>query len=818
VALRHAAGKVEPNFAAHLVHSVMPAARRPRHRGDHGERPSAPVPRGDPSADAARLLRPAVSWTFLAVTASLAVVYGAGLLNQAVYSVILVGTCVGIATGIRRNRPARPWNWWGLIAAALLWTVAAVIRDSVHATGVLTSARSLVPDLFAIPGYLIMASSLRGLVRSRQTGARDRNAWLDGAVVSLGALLLAWVFALRPTLSDTTAWLPAQLSVAVYPPLSALLVTFALRLAFGSDRRSASHQMVFVGTVLMLTGDIAFAMEEVGTLSVARVYELPFMLASALFGAAALHPSMRYLSRRSTKRNGRLTNTRIVVLGVALLLPAVVAIAVPAATTAAKWFLGVNLCALAATAAARLLFTVREQSQSEERLVYQATHDELTGLPNRTLAVEHIEHRLRQNELTGATLAVMFADVDQFKLINDSMGHAVGDELLVVAARRLLAAVRGADMVARISGDEFLIVCDQVDLRTARQLAERVRMAFNEHFDLSAGRIFATTSIGIAITEKGVPTDAAALVRDADTAMYRSKVSGRDAITFFDVKMRQQVERRVALERLMRTALERGEIVPYFQPVVTLPAGHVGGFEALARWPRPAGQILPKEFIPVAEESGLIVALGATILDQACRQVAEWRRTLPDAADIYVSVNLSPRQILESDIVDTVAHTLERYGLPGSALWLEITESVMMEDTIETRAILNALCDLGVLLSVDDFGTGFSSLSYLRKYPISRVKIDKSFVDGLDEVGADQSLVVAIIAMARALNLGTVAEGVERSTQATGLFELGCSDAQGYYFGRALPAAEVHEAVLPLGFATNRTAPAPAPAPRQATG
>ncbi|MEO5899790.1 MAG: bifunctional diguanylate cyclase/phosphodiesterase, partial [Ilumatobacteraceae bacterium] len=321
----------------------------------------------------------------------------------------------------------------------------------------------------------------------------------------------------------------------------------------------------------------------------------------------------------------------------------------------------------------------------------------------------------------------------------------------------------------------------------------------------SAGRIFATTSIGIAINENGAHTDAAALVRDADTAMYRSKSSGRDAITFFDVKMRQQVERRVALERLMRVALDRGEIIAYFQPVVTLPAGHVGGFEALARWPRPGGQILPKEFIPVAEESGLIVALGATILDQACRQVAEWRRSLPGAADVYVSVNLSPRQILESDIIDTVAHVLQRYELPGEALWLEITESVMMEDTIETRAILNALCDLGVSLSVDDFGTGFSSLSYLKKYPISRVKIDKSFVDGLDEVDADQSLVVAIIAMASALNLGTIAEGVERSSQAARLFELGCNDAQGYYFGRALPAADVPELMLTLGFAPNRT-------------
>ncbi len=752
-------------------------------------------------AHAPRLLRARVAWIYLAATLTLACVYAAGLLDKSVYSVLLGGTCVSIAVGIRRNRPSHQWHWWAFILATLLWSLAGVTRDYVDATGDLTSSRSLLPDVFAIPAYAVVAVALTGLLRSRRTGYRDRNAWLDGAVVSLGALLLAWVFAVRPTLADVTAWLPAQLAVAIYPPLSALLVTIGCRLAFGSNKRSPSHQMVFVGTVCLLVGDIAFAMEEVGTLTVGRVYELPFLIASALFGAAALHPSMRHLSRPSGKRAGRLTYPRIVILGIALLLPALVAVVMPATTRAAKWFLGVNLSMLALAAATRLLFTVREQSQSEARLAYQATHDDLTGLPNRTLALEHIEERLRHNEQTGAALAVMFADLDQFKLINDSMGHAIGDELLIAAAARLKNAVRAEDLVARISGDEFLIVCDQVDLNTAQSLAERIRIAFNECFDLSAGKLYATTSIGVAVTEHDNLDDGPSLVRDADTAMYRSKVTGRDTITFFGVEMRRRVERRVELERLMRAALEAGEIIPFFQPLVTLPAGQVEGFEALARWPHIDGEISPAEFIPVAEESGLIVALGATILDQACRQLAEWRRSLPGAANAYVSVNLSPRQLLESDIVDTVSEVLARWGLPGAALCLEITESVMMEDTIETQAALNALCSLGLSLSVDDFGTGFSSLSYLKKYPISKVKIDKSFVDGLDEVDADQSLVVAIIAMASALNLSTIAEGVERVAQANRLFELGCTDAQGYYFARAMAAHAIPDVVLPLGFA-----------------
>jgi diguanylate cyclase (GGDEF)-like protein len=754
-----------------------------------------------------------VSWIYLTCTVTLALVYAAGVLGQAVYSIMLAGTCISIAVGVRRNRPSTQWYWWAFISVSLLGSVAGVVRENVTATGVLDSSRSLLPDVFALPAYLVLATALGGLLRSRRAGRSDRNAWLDGAIVSLAALLVAWIFALGPTLSDRDAWLPAVIAVAIYPTLSALLVTIACRLAFGTSPRSAAHQMVFVGTVFMLVGDIAFAMEEVGTLSVGRVFELPFMIASTVFASAALHPSMRLLSRPTTRRPGALSASRIATLTVALVLPAFVVATLPRnTTTAGRIFLGANLIALAAVAAVRLVFTLRDQSMSEAQLVYQATHDELTDLPNRTLALQHIETKLgRYGGDQNQRIAVMFADVDEFKLINDSMGHAIGDELLTTAARRLVNAVRTGDLVARISGDEFLIVCDGIDHATARSIAERVRVAFSQPFDLSSGRIYATTSIGVAMNDdSGATDDAAGLVRDADTAMYRSKFTGRDSITFFDVAMRERVERRVQLERMLRIALEHGEIVPHFQPLVTLPDGQVEGFEVLARWPRPEGNVHPAEFVRVAEESGLIVALGASILEQSCRQLAIWRQELPGAENAYIAVNLSPRQILESDIVDTVAETLERWDLPGSALWLEITETVMLEDTIETQAVLSALRDLGVCLSVDDFGTGFSSLSYLKKYPVSKVKIDKSFVDGLDEADADHSLVAAIIAMAAALDLTTIAEGVERGSQASRLFELGCTGAQGHYFAPALDPLDVPGIVLPLGFTPH---PRPSGAP-----
>jgi diguanylate cyclase (GGDEF)-like protein len=763
--------------------------------------PACSEPAADRRIDRpARPLAPDVSWTFLACTISLALVYAAGVLGEAVYPLMLGGSCIAVLVGVRRNRPVVRWYWWAFISSLVLWTAAGGVRESVQATGVLDSSRSFLPDVFALPAYGVLAVALSGLLRLQRSGHRDRGAWLDGVVVALAALLLAWIFALGPQLSSRDASLPAAIAVAIYPPLSALLVAISCRLAFGATTRSASHQMVFVGAVCLLVGDIAFAMEEVGTLSVGRVFELPFLVAGALLGGAALHPSMRHLNRPVTHRTGVLTRTRIATLAVALVLPSLIVAVLPRTSTTARVFLGAILVALAVASTLRLVFTLRDQSRFEAQLVYQATHDELTGLPNRTHALAHIEQCLRRGDGsdTPERLAVMFADVDEFKLVNDSMGHAIGDELLITAAERLTATVRDGDFVARISGDEFLIVCQGVELAEARMIAERVRFAFSQPFELSSGRVYATTSIGVAMNDRD--SDAAGLVRDADTAMYRSKFTGRDSITFFDVAMRERVERRVALERMLRTALERGEIVPYFQPLVTLPAGQVEGFEVLARWHHADGWIHPVEFVPVAEESGLIVALGATILDQSCRQLAAWRRELPGAEHAYVSVNLSPRQILESDIVDTVAEVLGRWELPGSALCLEITENVMLEDTVETQAVLHALRHLGVSLSMDDFGTGFSSLSYLKKYPVSRVKIDKMFVDGLDEADADDSLVAAIIAMASALGLTTIAEGVERGAQASRLFELGCTGAQGYYFAEALDPAHVPGVVLPLGF------------------
>jgi EAL domain-containing protein (putative c-di-GMP-specific phosphodiesterase class I) len=277
----------------------------------------------------------------------------------------------------------------------------------------------------------------------------------------------------------------------------------------------------------------------------------------------------------------------------------------------------------------------------------------------------------------------------------------------------------------------------------------------------------------------------------------------------FDTSMRERVARRVVLERKLRHALNEGQFAAFYQPIVALPSGRVHGFEALARWMDEDGHMIsPAEFIPIAEDSGLIVPLGKFMLDDACKQLAWWRTCVPNGEGLYMSVNLSPRQVRQSDIVDTVAEALDRYRLPGDALWLEITESLMMEDSIATAAVMTGLRALGVRLSVDDFGTGFSSLSYLKRFPVSRVKIDRAFVTGLGEHSSDSSLVAAILAMGSALDLDAVAEGVESTEQAERLFELGCRMAQGYLFSKAVPASDVPDTLERLGIAgTRRTSP-----------
>jgi diguanylate cyclase (GGDEF)-like protein len=442
------------------------------------------------------------------------------------------------------------------------------------------------------------------------------------------------------------------------------------------------------------------------------------------------------------------------------------------------------------------LSRVAERLAARDRISHQALHDALTGLPNRTLFEDRLGLALSRAVRRSTFTAVLFLDIDRFKLVNDTLGHRVGDELLRRVAERLRGAVRGADTVARFGGDEFAICCeDLADDRHALTIAEAVQKALSLPCRIAGEEHMLGASIGIAIA-RGREATTEGLVRDADAAMYLAKEQGRGRYEVFDDRLRERLEERVRVERELRAALDEGQLRLHYQPVHCLESGRVRSVEALVRWQHPERGLLgPGQFLPVAEESGLILRLGEFVLREACRQAAEWRRRLGDAAPLPVHVNLAARQLGQAALVDTVRAALEETGAQATDLGLEITESAVIENTLLAVETLDRLKALGVEVLLDDFGTGYSSLSYLQRLPVDVLKIDRSFVSPLGQDERGGAIVEAIVGMARALGISIVAEGVETREQASVAHELGCPLAQGFFFQRPVPAGELEDAV-----------------------
>ncbi|MET0275696.1 MAG: EAL domain-containing protein [Acidimicrobiia bacterium] len=432
---------------------------------------------------------------------------------------------------------------------------------------------------------------------------------------------------------------------------------------------------------------------------------------------------------------------------------------------------------------------ITERKASGEALAHQAIHDPLTGLPNRLLFVERLGRELTRAAARRERVAVLFLDLDRFKVVNDSLGHSAGDRLLVSVADRLSAAMGPTDVVARFGGDEFVILSQNVSSEeTAELMAERLAAVVAKPLALVEGEVFVTASVGIALSE-GTGDTPETLLRNADAAMYHAKELGRNRAELFDPPTHHRAVDNLRTGNALHRALERGELRVHYQPVLDLVSMKLTGFEALIRWQHPErGLIPPNDFVPLAEETGLIVPLGMWALEESCRQAVRWHRASKDGARIAISVNLSPRQLAEPALPNDVARVLSETGLHPDSLWLEITESTLMRDTESALSALGALRALGVHLSVDDFGSGYSSLAYLAQLPVESLKIDRSFVTGVPSRPDSTAITTAIVRLAKALDLTTVAEGIEEPEQLDTLRAIGCDLGQGYLFSRPRPA------------------------------
>jgi diguanylate cyclase (GGDEF)-like protein len=750
----------------------------------------------------------ALAWSFLCLTLACGTVYAlypGTPIGLAAFVVPVLGCFVGIEVGVRRNRPAlrRPWRLFQV--ALLLALVGSVLR-----VGAGDPFSVLGGDLLALTSYPLVAAGLLQFLRRREARAQS-DVLADGVLVVVAMGLLAWVLLVSPALADASRPLAQRLLAGVFPVLDTVLLFLVVRLALVTSSRVRAISLLVGGFLCLLVGDAGYAVHAVRPLPVPpELLDAPYLGMYGLVGSAALHPSMRVLTSGATPVVRPLPGGRVALVSVAVAVPAFLVVLRPLSRPADRLVFAVSILTLAGVVLWRTVRAINQHAASEFRLEEQATHDTLTGLPNRTLLLERLADALAHAR-GGAerTVALLFCDLDGFKFVNDSWGHSVGDELLLVAGARLRAAGDGGDLVARLGGDEFVVVHEGAEGAEGDggvpALAQRLLTTFSLPFVLSIGEIFISASIGVA-TSQGRAADCTPeeLIRDADTAMYRAKSEGRNRWILFDQSMRSTITERLRVESELRRGLERDELRVHYQPIVRVENGALHGFEALVRWEHPERGLLPPgAFIPFIEDTDLILPVGERVLRLAAAELVGLRAVLGQE-HLTVSVNVAARQLRDPGFVDVVRRALDDCALPGYALVLEITESTMVEDSEATRAKLAALRGLGVGLAVDDFGTGYSSLRYLKKFPVTCVKIDRAFVDGLGSDADDEVIVEAVLAMAHALGLEVVAEGVETPPQRERLRALGCDLAQGYLFGRP---ASVRSMTLPSIVGAEPSAP-----------
>jgi diguanylate cyclase (GGDEF)-like protein len=716
----------------------------------------------------------------------------AGIPRDAVYAAVGLSSVVAIVAGVRLHRPAHPAAWYVMAIGQLSW----VAGDSLYSWYSDVQGVSPFPstaDVFYLAAYPILGCGILALIRVRRRQF-DLPGLIDSAIVTIGLGLVSWLVIAGPIVGSDEPVLDRLVGVA-YPAGDILLLGLLVRLVTTPGARTASFRLLSGAVGALLLADASFAVLTAQADYTGGAVDLVWLASYVLWGAAALHPSVRSLSEPGTVEAPQFTRRRLAALaGAVLIAPGALATQLALDLPVQGWPVVIASVALFSLVVARMHLAIREivtagrkRTELQREIAHQAAYDSLTGLANRAHLLALIEAALHRARRSGSQLALLCIDLDRFKAVNDTFGHAAGDEVLRAVAERMRAVVRAGDTVGRLSGDEFVILIEPLEETSELlELGARLIAAVSAPIRVGGRDVAVGVSIGAAVSSDG-STDADALLHHADAATYRAKTAGRGRVELFDEALRRQLDVQADTESAIRTGLSAGEFLLHYQPVLDLSTGRVEGYEALIRWQRPGhGLVVPDDFIPIAEQSTLICDLGRWVLGQATEQLAQWRRDVPAAGGLTMAVNISGRHLASPGVVEDVVTALRESGLPASALVVEITETVLV-DRLSTSVRLQELRALGVGVSIDDFGTGYTSIGQLQHLHVDTLKIDKSFVSSGGPGSVE--LVRLMINAAHAFGLRVVAEGIEDPDQLALLRGLACDSGQGYLFARPQPVS-----------------------------
>ncbi len=734
---------------------------------------------------------------------------------------------VGLFVALPGSPFDRPWWRLPLVAMALVatpvawkvnrmpWLVlaafaAAALRLGARPVGIRDQASGLtwqaaIDD--AVLGIVLVAAIVVAVCKRK--GSFELPRTLDGVMVAISAGLVAWLLVANPLITDHGVAPPLALLASVYLPTAALVAVFTVDLALLGLMRHRGIWLLSAAVVANLVAALvgAFDLDSVG----GDVNQVTTGLSIAAFGwfaASLCHHGMRAALEPVRPQPAEADHpiSRLVVMATSLMVPAALLAVIAPTSDADVVVRTVVVLALAVCAVIRLFLAISAHARAQERLLHTLHRDELTGLPNRTAFVARVAEVLEDTWRTDRHPTLIQLNLDRFKNINDSIGRSGADRVLVMLAERLAgAAAPFGGVVARSGGDDFVVIDGSTASKAdAMHRVAMIRDALASTIEVNDTSVFVTASIGVAIAPHNRTISAEELLRRADIATFRAKTEGRNRVALFDESMQQHLSQRMDVEHALHGAIGRREMRLYHQPIVDIVTGQVAGFEALMRWQRTEDSLLPpSEFVSIAEDTGIICELGAWALQEALGELRRWIDDGVVPPTTTTSVNVSPRQIIDPNFTQIVRDALDSTGISPHLLWIEMTESMMLDEPERAQLTLRQIRAMGVRLALDDFGTGYSSLSLLQQFPIQRIKIDRAFVQGIAERSNDRSLVRTIIAMAQSMGLDLVAEGVETVHQLQSLRDLGCNKAQGYLISHPVPPDAMRSTMVALAELTS---------------